>query len=75
MAIADSGVLLQAVHIGDSLGADIQGGINAGLAATIWVNALDLPLPPAAPQPTFVVKHVTELLGILDQLVEPGSDE
>ena len=29
----------QAVHVGDSLAADVQGGINAGLAATIWVNA------------------------------------
>lgn len=36
----------QAVHIGDSLKADIQGGINAGLAATVWV------CPPSATQYT-----------------------
>lgn len=62
----------QAMHIGDSLGADIRGGINAGLAATVWVNPLGLPLPPAAPQPTHVVEHVTELLRVLDEVALAG---
>ncbi|KAK9917424.1 hypothetical protein WJX75_004226 [Coccomyxa subellipsoidea] len=36
----------EAVHIGDSLGADIQGGINADLAATIWEKAQRSPVEP-----------------------------
>lgn len=63
------------MHIGDSLGADIQGGINAGLGATIWVNPLGAPLPKGAPQPTFIVKHVAELLGVVDQLAQLPHDE
>ena len=68
-------VLLQAVHIGDSLGADIQGGINAGLRATIWVNPMGKPLPRGAPQPTFIVQHVAELLGVLDQLASTANGD
>lgn len=45
----------EAVHIGDSLGSDIQGGINAGLAATVWVNPSGTPAPDGKPQPTRVV--------------------
>lgn len=65
----------QAMHIGDSLGADIQGGINAGLGATIWVDPLGKPLPHGAPRPTFIVKHVAELLWVLDQLAQPENDK
>jgi len=40
--------------IGDSLPADIQGGQNAGLAATVWVNrgggARPAEVPPAPSQ-------------------------
>jgi FMN phosphatase YigB (HAD superfamily) len=61
---------MQAVHIGDSLGADIQGGINADLAATIWVNKHGHPLPNGAPVPTYTVSHVTELPGILQKLCD-----
>jgi FMN phosphatase YigB (HAD superfamily) len=68
-------VLVQAVHIGDSLGADIQGGINAGLGATIWVNPLGKPLPRGAPKPTFTVQHVAELLGVLDQLASTTNGD
>ena len=58
----------QAVHIGDSLSADIQGGINAGLAATIWVSAKHAAPPPRAPMPTHIVTHVTELPRVLQLL-------
>lgn len=55
------------MHIGDSLSADIQGGINAGLAATIWVSQQSQP-PPEGPVPTYIVPHVTELPKVLQSL-------
>ena len=58
----------QAVHIGDSLKSDIQGGINAGLAATVWVNRHGADPRPGDPRPTFTVRHVTELPGCLSKL-------
>ncbi len=58
----------EAVHVGDSLSCDVQGGINAGLAATVWVNAGGGPLPEGAPRPDFVVTSVLELPGVLAAL-------
>jgi N-acylneuraminate-9-phosphatase len=58
----------QAVHIGDSLRSDVQGGINAGLAATVWVNRHGAELRLGDPHPTFTVRHVTELPDCLRQL-------
>ncbi len=63
---------MQAVHIGDSLAADIRGGINATLAATVWVNKHGHPLPRGAPVPSYTVSHVTELPGVLNTI--GGSD-
>ncbi|BDA48649.1 N-acylneuraminate-9-phosphatase [Coccomyxa sp. Obi] len=63
----------EAVHIGDSLAADIQGGINAGLAATIWVNKSGHPLPAGAPVPFHIVSHVTQLPGVLKAICRSGS--
>ena len=62
------GIALQALHIGDSLSADIQGGINAGLATTIWVSAKHAVPPRGAPMPAHIVRHVTELPGVLRKL-------
>ena len=59
---------MQAIHIGDSLTADVQGAINAKLAAAILVNRRQKPLPRAGPHPTHVVEHVTELPRILKAL-------
>ena len=55
----------EAVHVGDSLATDIQGGINAGLAATIW-----LPPPGAAddPRPDHVIRDILELPDLLSTL-------
>lgn len=58
----------EAVHIGDSLKADIQGGINAGLVATVWVSRHGAAAPSDGPQPTFTVQHVTELTRCLREL-------
>lgn len=61
---------LQAIHVGDSLASDIQGGINAGLAATVWVSPRGAAAPQDGPQPTFTISHVGALLPILEQLSE-----
>ncbi|KAK9821301.1 hypothetical protein WJX81_004795 [Elliptochloris bilobata] len=42
----------EAVMIGDSLSADIQGAQNAGLAASVWVNRGGQARPPQAPEPS-----------------------
>eukprot|EP00411_Alexandrium_monilatum_P116887 CAMPEP_0175679870 /NCGR_PEP_ID=MMETSP0097-20121207/24504_1 /TAXON_ID=311494 /ORGANISM="Alexandrium monilatum, Strain CCMP3105" /LENGTH=311 /DNA_ID=CAMNT_0016986701 /DNA_START=21 /DNA_END=957 /DNA_ORIENTATION=- len=43
----------EAVMVGDSLASDVQGGINAGLLATVWVQgACEAPAPAEGPQPT-----------------------
>ena len=60
--------MLQALHVGDSLEVDIQGGANAGLAATVWVNRNGLALPTEAPIPTHTVAHVSELGVLLEQM-------
>ncbi len=41
-------VCAQAVMIGDSLAADVQGAQNAGLAASVWVNRGGQARPPQA---------------------------
>lgn len=59
----------QAVHIGDSLAADIQGGVNAGLAATVWVTRKQKAVPSnEGPRPDYIVSHVTELPAILQSI-------
>ncbi|GAB4824198.1 hypothetical protein N2152v2_011244 [Parachlorella kessleri] len=63
-----------AIHIGDSLTCDVQGGIEAGLAATVWVNASGAPLPEGCPQPDYVVSSVLELPEVLKAL-EAGPVE
>ena len=64
----------EAIHVGDSLTCDVQGGIDAGLAATVWVNASGAPLPEGCPQPAYVVSSVLQLPDILKSL-EAGSVE
>lgn len=59
----------QAVHVGDDLQTDIKGGREAGLAATIWVNASGRPLPEGSAAPTRTVSHVSEVSGILKELM------
>jgi FMN phosphatase YigB (HAD superfamily) len=53
-------------HIGDSLGADVAGARNAGLAEAIWVNRTGIALPPAAPRPTREISALRDLLPLLD---------
>lgn len=58
----------EAVHVGDSLGSDIGGAINAGLAASIWINPQGTPAPEGKPQPTYVAKLVTETPAIISKI-------
>jgi N-acylneuraminate-9-phosphatase len=60
----------EAVIVGDSLKCDVQGGINAGLAATVWVNNNDGEkiVPVGGPVPTYIVKSIVELPAVLKKL-------
>jgi N-acylneuraminate-9-phosphatase len=60
----------EAVIVGDSLKCDVQGGINAGLAATVWVNNNDgeKKVPVGGPVPTYIVKCIAELPAVLEEL-------
>lgn len=57
----------QALHVGDSLTSDIAGGLAAGLAATVWVNAT-APNPDHSPIPTYRIRQFTDLPTVLKQL-------
>ena len=70
------------VMVGDSYAADITGGINAGLLATVWVRPLEdetagsaslmhghvTAVPPGQPEPSHVVSSVLELEKVLDEI-------
>ena len=56
-----------AIIIGDSLSADIQGGINSGID-TIWTNYRGIPSNPSI-QPTFEIHQMKEILELLPPLV------
>jgi len=78
----------EAVMVGDSLSNDIQGGINADLAATLWVRGKGVASidPGVGPQPTYTLNSILELEGILlrghaqdecisDQLQKPAETQ
>ena len=47
----------EAIHVGDSLTTDVQGGINAGVRATVWINRHGKERPAGAAEPTFTVRR------------------
>jgi YjjG family noncanonical pyrimidine nucleotidase len=51
--------------IGDSLSSDIQGGLDYGLD-TCWYNPTHQPLPAHLGRITFEIKHLRELLDLLE---------
>ena len=65
----------ETIMVGDSLAADVQGGINAGLLATVWVRA-DGGGGGAdgdggrlgGPRPSHVVRSVLDLESVLERL-------
>jgi len=66
LALGKLGVPAQAAwHVGDSLGADVAGARNAGLAEAIWLNRSGAALPPAAPRPTRQISSLPDLMPLL----------
>jgi len=59
----------EAIHVGDSLGADIQGGINAGLLATVFINVKKIDVSTVTPTPSYTISHVAELKEIIEKLL------
>lgn len=66
LALGKVGVPPEAAwHIGDSLGADVAGARNAGLAEAIWINRSGAHAPPVAPRPTREISSLHDLLPLL----------
>ncbi|XP_018593665.1 N-acylneuraminate-9-phosphatase isoform X1 [Scleropages formosus] len=53
------------VMVGDSLGTDILGGINAGVRATVWVNGTGTASPDVSIKPDYTVPSVLDLPSVL----------
>jgi HAD superfamily hydrolase (TIGR01549 family) len=56
----------QVIHVGDSLGSDIAGAINANIP-NVWVNP-SLRHGPREPNPNHVIPHINDLDGVLEKL-------
>ncbi|KAG0608066.1 hypothetical protein M758_8G075200 [Ceratodon purpureus] len=65
----------ETIMVGDNLKTDIQGGINAGFLATVWVNVHGLEgLPAGGATPDHVIANIGELPGLLKTLnIDLGS--
>ncbi|XP_020295713.1 N-acylneuraminate-9-phosphatase [Pseudomyrmex gracilis] len=62
------------IMVGDKLETDILGGIEAGLCGTVWIPTADkFRLLRDGPKPDFIIKHVTELMNILNR--SPNAPE
>ncbi|XP_063605407.1 neurochondrin homolog [Penaeus indicus] len=57
----------ECIMVGDKLETDILGGLNAGLAATVWINSKNKD-PSKEVQPAFTINDVTQLPDILPNL-------
>ncbi|XP_010135392.1 PREDICTED: N-acylneuraminate-9-phosphatase, partial [Buceros rhinoceros silvestris] len=58
----------ECVMVGDSLDTDIQGGLNAGLKATVWLNkAMTTPLD-TSPVPHYIISSVLDLPAVLQKM-------
>ncbi|MBN3298441.1 NANP phosphatase, partial [Amia calva] len=58
----------ECVMVGDSLDTDIQGGVNAGLRATVWISAADCPPSGCPVQPHHTIPSVLQLPAVLDRM-------
>lgn len=56
------------VMVGDSLDTDIQGGLNAGVRATVWINSAGGAVSDGSVKPDYTITTVLELPDILAQL-------
>ncbi|KAM9156441.1 N-acylneuraminate-9-phosphatase isoform 1-T1 [Pangshura tecta] len=56
------------VMVGDSLDTDIQGGLNAGLKATVWINkTMTMPVN-TYPVPHYIISSVLDLPALLQNM-------
>ncbi|XP_062375589.1 N-acylneuraminate-9-phosphatase [Sardina pilchardus] len=56
------------IMVGDNLGTDIQGGFNAGVRATVWVNASGQVPSEGSARPDYSISTVLDLPGVLADL-------
>lgn len=56
------------IMVGDSLDTDIQGGLNAGVRATVWINKSRDTLPENSVTPDYTVTSVLDLPNVLAKL-------
>ncbi|KAK7140595.1 hypothetical protein R3I94_013015 [Phoxinus phoxinus] len=65
-----AGVLPQdCIMVGDSLSTDIQGGVNAGVRATVWINSDCKSLPQGSVTPDYTIPSVLNLNDVLAELM------
>ncbi|XP_002981340.2 N-acylneuraminate-9-phosphatase [Selaginella moellendorffii] len=57
----------ESVMVGDNLSTDIQGGLNAGFLATIWVNLHGHP-PSSSIHPSYTISSIAELPCVLKEI-------
>ncbi|EOA96791.1 N-acylneuraminate-9-phosphatase, partial [Anas platyrhynchos] len=58
----------ECVMVGDSLDTDIQGGLNAGLKATVWLNKTMATPADSSPVPHYVISSVLDLPAVLQKM-------
>ncbi|XP_049506079.1 N-acylneuraminate-9-phosphatase isoform X1 [Panthera uncia] len=56
------------VIVGDTLETDIQGGLNAGLKATVWINKNGIMPLKSSPMPHYIISSVLELPAVLQSI-------
>lgn len=56
------------IMVGDSLGTDIQGGFNAGVRATVWINPSGQTPSEGSAKPDYIIPSVLDLPGVLADL-------
>ncbi|XP_076830664.1 N-acylneuraminate-9-phosphatase [Brachyhypopomus gauderio] len=56
------------IMVGDCLDTDVQGGVNAGVRATVWVNGKRRVVPENAIKPDYTISSVLDLPNILADL-------
>nr|XP_003215976.1 PREDICTED: N-acylneuraminate-9-phosphatase [Anolis carolinensis] len=62
------------VMVGDSLDTDIQGGLNAGLKATVWVNKAIAAPKPTSPIPHYIISSVHDFPELLHNKGDSKSE-
>lgn len=56
------------VMVGDSLDTDIQGGFNAEVRATVWINSAERAVPDGSVKPDYTIPTVLQLSDVLAKL-------